>query len=91
MNAIELADHLAEVHTIPKSTAKAMVETVIKTMTDKLVAGEEVSLVGFGKFKTKARPARAGRNPKTGASIQIEASTKLSFSPSSSLKKAISA
>jgi DNA-binding protein HU-beta len=46
----------------------------------------EVNLPGFGKFTVKAVPARTGRNPSTGAAIQIAASKKVSFSPAKALK-----
>jgi DNA-binding protein HU-beta len=48
--------------------------------------GEEVSLNGFGKFKVKDSPAREGRNPSTGATIQIAASRKLTFAPAKAVK-----
>ncbi|MBW8783415.1 MAG: HU family DNA-binding protein [Novosphingobium sp.] len=48
--------------------------------------GEEVSLNGFGKFKVKDTPAREGRNPANGATIQIAAAKKLTFTPAKAVK-----
>ena len=48
-----------------------------------------MSIAGFGKFKVAAREARTGRNPATGATIQIAASKKLSFSPAKQVKDAL--
>ena len=54
-----------------------------------LKAGDTVSLVGFGNFVVKARPARTGRNPKTGEAIQIAATKVASFKPGKALKEEI--
>ena len=51
--------------------------------------GEEVNLLGFGKFKVKENPARQGRNPATGATIEIAASRKLGFTPAKQVKDAL--
>lgn len=48
--------------------------------------GDEVSLTGFGKFKIKVKPAREGRNPATGETIQIAASKTLTFVPAKAVK-----
>lgn len=53
----------------------------------KAVEHEKVQLVGFGTFETKKRPARNGRNPRTGQTIKIKASSVVTFRASSSLKK----
>jgi DNA-binding protein HU-beta len=89
MNTAEIADHLAGAHGLTKTAAKSLVEDVLKAIADAAAAGDEVSLPGFGKFKVQARPARTGRNPSTGAAIEIAASNKLSFSPAKSLKDAL--
>lgn len=52
----------------------------------KAVVREKVQLVGFGTFETKKRPARAGRNPRTGETITIPACSVVSFKPSPALK-----
>lgn len=82
----DIADKLAAEHNLPKAQSKALVEAVLKTITDAAVSGEEISLPGFGKFKVKATPEREGRNPSTGAAIKIAAANKISFTPAKALK-----
>jgi len=53
------------------------------------VKGEEISIPGFGKFKVQAKPTRTGRNPSTGAAIEIAASKKVAFTPAKQLKDAV--
>lgn len=85
MNNADLADRIAS-EGLTKAEARKLVDTVFAAITDAASNGEEVSLNGFGKFKVKDVPAREGRNPSTGAAIQIAASRKLSFSPAKSVK-----
>ena len=89
MNTAEIADQLAGAHGLTKTAAKQVVEDVLKAIADAVAKGDEVSLPGFGKFKVQARAARTGRNPATGATINIAASKKLSFSPAKTLKDAL--
>jgi DNA-binding protein HU-beta len=86
MNNTELADKLAESNGITKSDARKLVDGVFAAIADAAAAGEEISLNGFGKFKVKSTPAREGRNPSTGATIQIAASKKLTFAPAKAVK-----
>jgi len=53
------------------------------------VKGDEVSVPGFGKFKVQSKPARTGRNPSTGAAIEIAASKKIVFQAAKALKDAV--
>lgn len=85
MNNADLADRIVS-DGLTKADARKLVDTVFAAITEAAVQGEEVSLNGFGKFKVKDVPAREGRNPSTGAAIQIAASRKLSFSPAKSVK-----
>jgi DNA-binding protein HU-beta len=55
---------------LTKTQAKAIIDGVFKSISDAAVKGEEVSIPGFGKFKVQAKPARTGRNPATGATIE---------------------
>jgi len=86
MNTTELAEKLAAAQGVTKAAAKAFVDDVLKAIADAAAAGEEVNLPGFGKFKTKDAPAREGRNPSTGAVVQIAASKKVTFQPAKALK-----
>lgn len=86
MNNADLADRLAGDHGLTKADAKKLVDGVFAAIADAAAKGEEVSLNGFGKFKVKESAAREGRNPSTGATIQIAASKKLTFAPAKAVK-----
>ena len=64
-------------------------ESFIELMTNHLRKGDKINLSGFGIFKVADRPAREGRNPRTGETIQIKASKKLRFTPAKVLKEAV--
>jgi len=89
MNNNDLADAVAASHDISKADARKLVDSVFSAIADAAARGDEVSLNGFGKFKVKNSPAREGRNPATGATIQIAASRKLTFSPAKAVKDAL--
>lgn len=90
MNTAELIDHIAaQDEKITKSQAKALIEGFLNAIRDSAARGEETSLPGFGKFKVQSKPARTGRNPSTGAAIQIAASRKIVFQPAKVLKDAV--
>ena len=71
MNNGDLADRIAAANGVSKADARKLVDAVFAAIADAASRGEEVSLNGFGKFKVKDSPAREGRNPSTGATIQI--------------------
>ena len=75
MNKAEFISAVSEAAGSSKSEATAHVEAIINVVTNALKGDNEVALVGFGTFKAKKREARTGRNPRTGESIQIAAST----------------
>jgi len=91
MNTSDLIDKIAVDNALTKAAAKAIVDGVLKAIADSAVAGEEVNFPGFGKFKVKESAAREGRNPSTGATVQIAASKKVSFQPAKALKDRINA
>lgn len=86
MNNNDIADSLAAEHGITKADARKYVDGVFAAITTAAGKGEEVSLNGFGKFKVKDSPAREGRNPATGAAMQIAASKKLTFAAAKAVK-----
>ncbi|MFN3425876.1 MAG: HU family DNA-binding protein [Novosphingobium meiothermophilum] len=86
MNNNDLADIVAANHGLTKADARKAVDSVFAAIADAAAKGEEVSLNGFGKFKVKNTPAREGRNPSTGATIQIAASNKLTFAAAKAVK-----
>jgi DNA-binding protein HU-beta len=86
MNNAELAETIAGPHGLSKADARKLVDDVFTAIADAAGKGDEVSLSGFGKFKVKESAAREGRNPSTGATIQIAASNKLTFTPAKAVK-----
>jgi DNA-binding protein HU-beta len=89
MKAADLIDYVASEAGVEKSAAKKAVEAVFAGIVDAAKKGEEINLLGFGKFKVKDSPARQGRNPGTGETIEIAASRKLGFSPAKQVKDAL--
>lgn len=89
MNKTELVAAVAEKTGASKKDSEKLVSAVFETVTDALVAGDKVSLVGFGAFEVKERPARTGRNPRTKEAIEIPASRAAAFKPGKALKDAI--
>jgi len=86
------ADIIAKVHDVlggTKADAERAVETVIDSIVGELKAGGEVSIAGLGIFSTKMRPARTGRNPRTGESISIPAMRVPKFRAAKGLKDAV--
>lgn len=86
MNNSDLAEKIATSNDLSKSATKVLVDAVFAAIVEAAVAGEEISLNGFGKFKVKDSAAREGRNPSTGETIQIAASKKIVFAPAKALK-----
>ena len=86
------ADIIDKVHGVLNSTkadADRAVETMIECIVSALKDGDEVSVAGLGIFSTKARPARQGRNPRTGETIHIAATRTAKFRPAKALKDAV--
>jgi DNA-binding protein HU-beta len=89
MNKADLIEAVAGSADLSKAAAGRAVDAVVDAVTDALKKGEEVALVGFGTFTVKERAARTGRNPQTGATIQIAASKVPSFRAGKALKDAV--
>jgi DNA-binding protein HU-beta len=90
MTISELIDQVAASDSkLTKAQAKSIVDAVFGAVRDAAVKGDEVSVPGFGKFKVQSKPARTGRNPSTGAAIEIAASKKVVFQPAKALKDAV--
>ena len=89
MNKADIIDKVHGVLGSTKADAERAVETVISSIVSGLKGGDEVSIAGLGIFATKARPARQGRNPRTGESIHIAATRTAKFRASKALKDAV--
>ena len=90
MNKADLVAAVAEKAGISKKDSEKAVNAAFDAITEALVAGDKVQLVGFGAFETKERSARVGRNPKTKEEIQIPASRVPAFKAGKALKDAVS-
>jgi DNA-binding protein HU-beta len=89
MNKGELIEAVAAAADLTKADATKAVEAVLEAVTRTLKKGDQVSIVGFGSFSVKSRAARQGRNPKTGATIDIPASRVPGFKAGKALKDAV--
>ena len=79
MNTTELADAVAAANDLPKGKAKDIVNSLFATIIEAAKRGDEFAINGFGRFAVKERPAREGRNPRTGEALKIPASKSLGF------------
>lgn len=91
MNKAELVEAIAAQTGSKKTAAAEQVDAMIGIISKTLAAGDSVQLVGFGTFSTGKRAARVGRNPSTGAEIQIPAAVTVKFGAGKALKDAVNA
>ena len=89
MNKNDLIQQIADRTGLGKNEATKAVDGVFDTITDALKAGDEVRLTGFGVFAVSNRAAGKGRNPQTGAEIEIKASRQPKFRAGKQLKDAL--
>ena len=86
MNKTELIAAVSEKSGLSKKDAEKALVAVVDSLTDAMVKGDKVQLVGFGSFESKTREARMGRNPKTKEAIEIPAATVPVFKAGKALK-----
>ncbi|NSK76398.1 HU family DNA-binding protein [Blautia massiliensis (ex Durand et al. 2017)] len=91
MTKIEFVDAVAKETEWTKKDSEEAINAVVKVITNALVAGEKLSIVGFGTFEVVERAAREGRNPQTGESIMIKACKMPKFKPGKAFKELINA
>lgn len=89
MNKAEIVEIVNEELGTTKAQAERVVESVFDSIVKEVSKGGAVSVAGFGIFEAKKRAARMGRNPKTGETIQIKASTAPKFRPAKAFKDAV--
>lgn len=89
MNKADIINKVHEELGVTKADAERAVETVLSSIVDTLVAGQEVSIAGLGIFSAKMRKARTARNPRTGESIEVPAMRVPKFRPAKALKDAV--
>ncbi|MFA6063802.1 MAG: HU family DNA-binding protein [Gallionella sp.] len=91
MNRKELIDALAAKTGSTKTDADKNIAALLEIISETLGKGDSLALVGFGTFEVRERAARTGRNPATGAQLNIAASKTPAFKPGASLKAAVNA
>ena len=89
MNKADLVAAVAEKAGISKKDSEKAVNAAFDAITEALVAGDKVQLVGFGAFETKVRKARIGRNPHTRQAVEIPETRVPAFKPSKALKDTV--
>ena len=89
MNKTDLVAAIAEKTNSTKKAAEENVKALMEIVTDALVKGDKVQLVGFGTFQTKARAARKGKNPQTGEEMKIPACKAPAFKAGKALKEVV--
>lgn len=87
MNKADLINKVAELSELTKKDSTLAIDAVLEAITQALVSGEDVKLIGFGNFSVKKRLPRKGRNPQTGVEIDIPESKTPAFKPSKALKE----
>ena len=86
MNKSELVAAMAEKANVTKKAAEESLNAVLDVVKEAMAKGDKVQLVGFGSFETKARAARKGKNPQTGAEMKIPACKAPAFKAGKALK-----
>lgn len=91
MNKVELIEKVAQDVCMPKSSVQKVLDSVLEAVRTTVVAGETVTLVGFGTFESRKRNARTCRNPQTGDTMNVEAKTVPYFKAGKKFKEIVNA
>lgn len=91
MNKSDIVGRVAGRAGVEGKTAKDAVNAVFEAIVEALAKGEDVWIAGFGAFGTRSRPARTGRNPRTGKSLNVAASTAPTFTAGKPLQDVVNA
>lgn len=89
MKKVELVEAVVEATGLTKTDATKAIDATFAAITDALVNGDKVPLVGFGTFDVSERAAREGRNPRTGEKVKIDARKVVTFKAGTALKDAV--
>lgn len=89
MNKTDLIKSIATKASLTNKSATAALDAITTSITDALKDGDKVSLLGFGTFELKTRPARTTRNPRTGEPVEVAEKRVPSFKPGKALKDAV--
>lgn len=91
MTKADLVEEVSQVITSTRKDAEAVVETVFDSIVKALKANDKIEIRGFGSFRTRQRGGRIGRNPKTGAKVEVPPKRIPYFKPSKELKEVVNA
>ena len=89
MKKDELAQAIADSAGINKAEATRALDAVVEIVTSTVASGEKMQIAGLGTFEPRERSAREGRNPQTGETIKIAATTAPGFKPATAFKNAV--
>jgi len=82
----DLIEEVLRITELPRKESETIVETIFDSIIDSLQQGQKIEIRGFGSFRTRERRGRVGRNPKTGAKVEVPAKKIPFFKPSKELK-----
>src|SRR5512134_1566781 len=91
MTKAELIDDVSRVAELSRKDSETIVETIFESIVKSLRSGDKIEIRGFGSFRTRQRNPRVGRNPKTGARVDVPAKKIPYFKPSKELKDLVNA
>lgn len=89
MNKGDLVENLVSSCDMNKTAAEKAINAILASVAEALVSGDKLTLVGFGTFSVSERPARTGRNPQTGASMEIPAKKVVKFKAGKQLEDSV--
>lgn len=89
MRKPDLTAYIADKADISTEKAQQAVASILDEITNALSRGDSINLVGFGTLEVRKRSARQGKNPQTGAAIEIAASSSVGFKPGKTLRDAV--
>jgi integration host factor subunit beta len=85
----DLVEEVVRVTELPRKESETVVETIFESIIGALQGGDRIEIRGFGSFRTRQRQPRIGRNPKTGARVEVPAKKIPYFKPSKELKDVV--
>jgi integration host factor subunit beta len=91
MTKADLVEEVIRTTELPRKESEAIVETIFESIIQALQTGDKIEIRGFGSFRTRQRRGRVGRNPKTGAKVEVPPKRIPFFKPSKELKDFVNA
>jgi integration host factor subunit beta len=89
MTKADLVDHVTAIGDLTRRDGEVIVDTLFDAVIGALKSGDKIEIRGFGSFRTRQRNARTGRNPKTGAKVEVPAKRVPFFKPSKELRDSV--